>query len=256
MSESRDAGGHPEEVDRRRALRQRQDRHSPRNQPHDLPPQDRRRSYLSPGRLSARVRIRPARRRSRRCCPSSCASARRTTRASSSRRSPPTRAIGFRCSTPRPSPTRCSRHPRTARMLNRLRSVVPNYPIQVFHGDYQHFVQNKDTRVGGRLSVRRRPAPLLRGPHRLSRRQLQRQLAEPRPHRDDHPPQPLHRPLREAHRRPNQPRPPFDVTAELQICPQNAGTRPAGEPGPTFTRPDLRAARAQHPQLEPHRHRS
>ena len=29
------------------------------------------------------------------------------------------------------------------RMVNRLRSVVPNYPIQVFYGDYQHFVQNK-----------------------------------------------------------------------------------------------------------------
>jgi predicted acyl esterase len=36
---------------------------------------------------------------------------------------------------------------------------------------------------------------------------------------------------------PNQPTPTFDVTGELQICPQNAGAQPANEPGPTFTAP-------------------
>ena len=30
-----------------------------------------------------------------------------------------------------------------ATSLVRLRSVVPRYPIQAYHGDYQHFTQNK-----------------------------------------------------------------------------------------------------------------
>ena len=29
------------------------------------------------------------------------------------------------------------------RMSNRLLSVVPDYPIQQYFGDYEHFVQNK-----------------------------------------------------------------------------------------------------------------
>ncbi len=29
------------------------------------------------------------------------------------------------------------------RMINRLRAVDPNYPVQAYYGDYQHFVQNK-----------------------------------------------------------------------------------------------------------------
>jgi dienelactone hydrolase len=29
------------------------------------------------------------------------------------------------------------------RMINRLRSIDPNYPVQAYYGDYQHFTQNK-----------------------------------------------------------------------------------------------------------------
>ncbi len=29
------------------------------------------------------------------------------------------------------------------RMINRLRSAAPGYPVQAYYGDYQHFVQNK-----------------------------------------------------------------------------------------------------------------
>ena len=108
-------------------------------------------------------------------------------------------------------------------------------------------------RVGGHLSVRYRPSPLLRGPRRLSERQLQRQLAEPRSRGCDHPPQPLHRPLREAARR-RQP-----AAAHLQRHGRASDLpaerrRPAGgRAGPDVHRPNLRAACAQHPRLEPHR---
>ena len=172
-----------------------------------------------------------------RCCPSSCASARPTTRTSSSRTSPPTRATGFRSSTPRRSPTRCSRRSENRTMLNRLRSVVPNYPIKVFHGDYQHFVQNKDSEwadvcqsgAGPRHSCAG-PADYPGGNYNANSPNLVRPGVTTRLNRFiDH------------YAKPSgggtQPKPTFDVTAELQICPQNAGTRPAGEPGPTFSAP-------------------
>ena len=123
------------------------------------------------------------------------------------------------------------------RMLNRLRSVVPGYPIQTYHGDYQHFVQNKakewgdlcgadhhvctvaDYPNGGASpsDLNASPASLVRtGATTLLNRFI------------DHYAQPG--------ANPTEPQPSFDVTASLQICPENAvnGQAP-DEPGPTFT---------------------
>jgi X-Pro dipeptidyl-peptidase C-terminal non-catalytic domain/X-Pro dipeptidyl-peptidase (S15 family) len=130
-------------------------------------------------------------------------------------------------------------------MLNRLRSVVPNYPIRVFHGDYQHFTQNKATEWAdicqsgtGPRHPCAGPADYPNGNYNSLSPNLVRKGVTTRLNRFiDHYAKPPGNP--------NQPTPPFNVTAELQICPQNAGSRPAGEPGPTFTAPTFE-------QLAPH----
>ena len=122
-------------------------------------------------------------------------------------------------------------------MLNRLRSVVPNYPIRVFHGDYQHFTQNKDSEwadvcqsgTGPRHSCAG-PADYPGGNYNANSPNLVRAGVTTR----------LNRFIDHYAKPPGggtQPQPTFNVTAELQICPQNAGAQPAGEPGPTFSAP-------------------
>jgi hypothetical protein len=123
------------------------------------------------------------------------------------------------------------------RMLNRLRTVVPNYPIRVFHGDYQHFTQNKAKewadicRSGtGPRHPCAGPADYPNGKYNRYSPNLVRTGVTTRLNRFiDHYARPP--------KNPNQPKPPFNVTATLQICPQNAGNRPADEPGPAFTAP-------------------
>jgi X-Pro dipeptidyl-peptidase C-terminal non-catalytic domain len=119
------------------------------------------------------------------------------------------------------------------RMSNRLQATVPSYPIKQYFGDYQHFVQNKakewgdicgnDRHVctfadypGGNLNV---------NPGNLKRTGVTTRLNR----LVDHYAQPASNP--------SEPAPAFDVTASLQICPQNAGSQPADEPGLTFTAP-------------------
>src|SRR5207249_4485621 len=118
------------------------------------------------------------------------------------------------------------------RMSNRLQSVVPDYPIQQYFGDYEHFTQNKPREWGDICGadhhvctladypggdVNATPPTLVRtGVHTRLNRFI------------DHYAQPPGDPA--------QPAPAFDVTASLQICPQNASAAyPANEPGPTFT---------------------
>ncbi|MGH2979862.1 MAG: CocE/NonD family hydrolase C-terminal non-catalytic domain-containing protein [Solirubrobacterales bacterium] len=118
------------------------------------------------------------------------------------------------------------------RMSNRIQALVPGYPIQQYFGDYQHFVQNKakewgdlcgadhhvcrfDEYPGGNLNAA--PAGLYRtGVNTLLNRFI------------DHHARPSGNPSEPAPRR--------DVTAALQVCPQNATAEfPADEPGATFT---------------------
>ena len=80
------------------------------------------------------------------------------------------------------------------RMVERLKSVVPGYPVQEYYGDYNHFVQNKAKewgdlcgQDGACLRVRRLPG-----------REPRRAPGEPDAHRGDQPAGELHRPLRPA----------------------------------------------------------
>ena len=124
------------------------------------------------------------------------------------------------------------------RMTNRLLDVVPRYPIQSYHGDYQHFVQNKAKEwgdvcvTGGDRHVCtseeftrgfNRPAPnrARMGVTTMLNRFIDRYARPP------------------ANRRQRKPR--FNVTASLQVCPENAGGRPLDEPGPRFRAPTFSA---------------
>jgi hypothetical protein len=124
------------------------------------------------------------------------------------------------------------------RMVERLKQTVPNYPVEEYYGDYNHFVQNKakewgdicgaDHHVcrysdypGGNVDAN--PPTLVRENGATTR--LTRFV--------DHYANPPGHP---------EPQPPFDVTASLQTCPQNAsGAFPLDEPGERFTAPTFAA---------------
>lgn len=117
------------------------------------------------------------------------------------------------------------------RMSNRLRKASRHYPIQEYYGDYQHFTQNKAKEWGDLCGADHHVCALADYPGgnvnstptgrvavgvttRLNR--FIDHYAEPPGNADE-------------------PKPAFDVTASLQICPQNAGTTPLDEPGERFT---------------------
>jgi hypothetical protein len=120
------------------------------------------------------------------------------------------------------------------RMQNRLRSIVPNYPIQAYYGDYQHFVQNK-SKEWGDLCVdgeTRRVCNIddYNGNFNGSPANLVRVGVTTRLNRFiDHYAKPAGNP--------NQPAPAFDVTVALQITPDTAAQqgRVADEPGETYS---------------------
>jgi hypothetical protein len=118
------------------------------------------------------------------------------------------------------------------RMANRLLAAVPNYPIQQYYGDYQHFVQNKAKEWGDMCGADHhvcRFADYPGGDVNATPAGQVRTGATTRLNRFiDHYAQPPGNP--------SQPAPQFDVTASLQVCPQNSGPgQPADEPGATFT---------------------
>jgi len=120
------------------------------------------------------------------------------------------------------------------RMVRRLEAASPGYPVQEHYGDYNHFVQNKrkewaDVCGADRHVCRYDDYPvgdLSSSPLGLAREngvttRLNRFI--------DHYAQP---PANTT-----EPRPQFDVTGALQVCPQNAGLLSSAldEPGPRFT---------------------
>ncbi len=124
------------------------------------------------------------------------------------------------------------------RITNRLLSIVPGYPIQSYHGDYQHFVQNKGKEWGDLCGDDHHvcsDADYPAGDYNARPRGLARTGVTTRLNRFlDH----YLRPTANA----NEPRPDFDVTASLQICPGNATARfPADEPGRRYTAPTFEA---------------
>jgi acetyl esterase/lipase len=114
------------------------------------------------------------------------------------------------------------------RMAERLKQAFPGYPIQEAYGDYQHFTQNKAKEwndvCGGDRHVCA-PADHPGGnvdaePASRVRVGITSKLNA----------------FLDHHVRGVGARPPQDVQANLQVCPQNAGEgQPADEPGPTFT---------------------
>jgi hypothetical protein len=118
-------------------------------------------------------------------------------------------------------------------MLNRLRRTVPGYPIQVYHGDYQHFTQNKAKVWGDECGADHHVCAVADypgGDFNADPTDLFRTGVTTR----------LNRFIDHYARPPGDPgarQPAFNVTAELQICPQNANGQPTDEPGRQFTAP-------------------
>ena len=223
-SDSTVADRHPEEDHHRGALRQRQDRH-PAGSAHATFPTSIDQAFGVPS-VDRPVRVQPALREhdQHARCRSSSTTAPPTTRTTSSTRSRPTRATAHRCSTRRRSPTRCSRRSRTCGWRTGSRAIVPGYPIQQYFGDYQHFVQNKAKEWGDICGADHhvcRFADYPGGNVNATPTGLVRTGATTRLDRFvDHYAQPPGNP--------SQPQPQFDVTASLQICPQNAVPRQPG----------------------------
>ena len=118
------------------------------------------------------------------------------------------------------------------RMVNRLRAIAPSYPVQTYQGDFQHFVQNKAKEWGdvcesdGDRHVCR-SEEFVNGFNRAPQNRESVGATTMLNQFIDH----YARPFGNRHQR----RPRFNVTAALQICPENAGDRPPDEPGPRFT---------------------
>ena len=121
------------------------------------------------------------------------------------------------------------------RMVNRILSEVPDYPVQQYYGDYQHFVQNKAKEWGDLCGTDHHVCSFSDYPGgdlNATPNGLVRTGATTRLNRFiDHYAQPSGDSF--------QPTPNFDVTASLQICPQNAPLEgvAADEPGQTYTAP-------------------
>jgi X-Pro dipeptidyl-peptidase (S15 family)/X-Pro dipeptidyl-peptidase C-terminal non-catalytic domain len=125
------------------------------------------------------------------------------------------------------------------RMINRMLSVAPSWPIQQHYGDTQHFVQNKAkewTDVCAIEGARRRC--LLQdypgGDVDATPSNLVKTGTTTRLNRFiDHYAKPV--------ANPSEPAPEFDVTVAPQVCPEGAGgTQPADESGPRLRAPSYR----------------
>jgi dienelactone hydrolase len=128
------------------------------------------------------------------------------------------------------------------RMANRLLATVPGYPIEIIHGDYQHFVQtkakefgdlcgsdhhvclNEDYPNGGSSpeDFNDKPASLVRTGVKSPLDRFLDHYAKPAANSTE-------------------PAPDFDVTANLQVCPETADALGVAtdEPGPKFSAPSF-----------------
>jgi hypothetical protein len=126
------------------------------------------------------------------------------------------------------------------RMQNRLLATVPGYPLQIHHGDYQHFTRNKAKEWGDLCGDDHHVCTVADYPNggaapsdfNADPATLQRTGVTTRLNRFiDHYAAPS--------ANSSEPQPAFDVTASLEVCPQNAADLgiPDDEPGPTFNAP-------------------
>ena len=117
------------------------------------------------------------------------------------------------------------------RMVNRLRRSAPRYPVQTYQGDYQHFAQNKAKEWGDVCEADTdrhvcNSEEYVNGFNRAPEGRVSLGATTMLNRFIDHYARPR------ANRRERRPK--FNVTAALQVCPENAGQRPADEPGPRF----------------------
>jgi dienelactone hydrolase len=155
------------------------------------------------------------------------------------------------------------------RMANRLLATVPGYPIQIYHGDYQHFTRNKAKEWGDVCGADHHVCAVADYPDggdspddfNADPASLQRTGITTRLNRfiDNY---------AEPAANPSEPQPDFDVTASLQVCPQNSSDLgiPDDEAGPTFTAPtfeqlapnilnvDMPGAQSTTSDVEPNQH--
>jgi dienelactone hydrolase len=117
------------------------------------------------------------------------------------------------------------------RMVNRLRQVVPGYPIQSYYGDYQHFVQNKDKEWGDICGADRHVCSFgdyPGGDVNVNPAALQRTGVTTRLNR-----------FIDFYAEPDGgysgPAPTFNATASLQVCQNHPLGQTPDEPGPTFS---------------------
>jgi X-Pro dipeptidyl-peptidase-like protein len=110
-------------------------------------------------------------------------------------------------------------------MVERLRASVHEYPVQEYYGDDGDFTQNKDREWGDVCGRDRHVCRLSDPATAVVRKGITTRLDRFVDH--------YARPPGD----PNEPTPPFDVTASLQVCPPNAAAAgfPADEPGERFT---------------------
>ncbi|MGI8512385.1 MAG: CocE/NonD family hydrolase, partial [Solirubrobacteraceae bacterium] len=118
------------------------------------------------------------------------------------------------------------------RFAQRLRTVVPGYPIQEYYGDYQHFAQNKAKEWGDLCGADRHVCRITDYPGgdlSAAPSGLVRQGVTSRLNRFlDHFARPAGNPA--------EPAPSFDTTADLLVCPENATPQtPKDEGGEQFT---------------------
>lgn len=117
------------------------------------------------------------------------------------------------------------------RMHNRILSLVPDYPLQAYFGDYQHFVQNKAKEWGDLCGEDRHICTNddFAGDFNAAPDNLVRTGVTTRLNRFiDHYAQPG--------ANPDEPEPARTVTAALQVCPQKGATASEDiEPGTTYT---------------------
>ena len=120
------------------------------------------------------------------------------------------------------------------RMIKRLRSAHPGYPVQQYFGDYQHGTQNKAKEWADVCGEDRHVCTAQDGEQSVVSTGVNTRVNRFLDH--------FARP--EAN--PGAPAPAFDATASLYVCRTNAGPgRPLDEPGERFTAPDF-AALAPH----------
>lgn len=136
--------------------------------------------------------------------------------------------------------------PEHRRMVERLKATVPGYPVQEHYGDYNHFVQNKRKEWADICGEDRHVCDYADYPAADGAPSRDLNAGPTNPAREPGVTSRLNRFIDHYAKpgaNPGEPTPAFDVTAALQVCPQNGPSLGIAldEPGPRFTAPSFDA---------------